>query len=201
MTDYSDILPEDDKAAQILLSDTGSDGRSNTQAELTIREDGTVSLGTRTYYGGDGTPMDEWHRRTLVYRINENADAKTLRDELRDGQRLSLLIDRVIEGHSVEWNGSNHVGRLDDDAEDADRELETALTDYTPYSGNVASAKLWLTGGTQLLRGVIQPDDTAEDLLATAEGDGWLITDGLGGFEAAIEEAAEERREVAEREG
>jgi hypothetical protein len=201
MTDYSDILPEDDKAAQILLSDTGSDGRSNTQAELTIEEDGTVSLGTRTYYGGDGTPLDEWHRRTLVYGISENANAETLRDELRDGQRLSLLIDRVIEGHSVEWNGSNHVGRLDDDAEDADRELEMALTNYTPYSGNVASAELWLTGGGLLLRNVIHPDDTAEDLLATAEGDGWLITDGLGGFEAAIEEAAQERREAAEREG
>jgi hypothetical protein len=41
--------------------------------------------------------------------------------------KLPGLLERVHAGHSVEWDGSNHVGRLDDDASAARDEIERIL--------------------------------------------------------------------------
>jgi hypothetical protein len=35
-----------------------------------------------------------------------------------------VLIDRIIAGHTVEWDGSNFVGRLTEDARDACDEIQ-----------------------------------------------------------------------------
>ena len=107
MTDYSNILPSDPKEAQIMLSDTGSNLAPTpyNQVLLLIHESGDVSLESRTYYGGDGTPMSEWHRRRLTFSVASGADAEALSDELAEGGALARLIDRVIAGHSVEWDG------------------------------------------------------------------------------------------------
>lgn len=164
---------------------------------ICIDEDSEVSLSTRTYWGGDGVPMREWHRRDLAYTVMPNADAATLRAELGEDGRLARLIDRIIAGHTTEWDGSNMVGKLTADAADADERLEERLYDYPTYDGQVASAEIWLTGGQQSLAECVEPDDTAEGLLEAAEGDGWIITDGIEGMRACVEQAAVERAEAA----
>jgi hypothetical protein len=162
---------------------------------LENNENGRVDLFARTYYGGDGVPVGEWHRRDLVFTVQPNADGEQLRADLAEGERVAVLIDRIKAGHSINWDGSNMVGTLSADAEDASQELEELLHDYPTYSGQVASAEIWLTGGTLGLTECVAPGDTAKNLLAAAEGDGWLITDGIEGMQACIEEAARERAE------
>jgi hypothetical protein len=197
MTNYTNILPTAERDAQILLSDTDG-GQGHTpynRVLLEINENGRVDLFARTYYGGDGVPVGEWHRRDLVFTVQPNADGEQLRADLAEGERVAVLIDRIKAGHSINWDGSNMVGTLSADAEDASQELEELLHDYPTYSGQVASAEIWLTGGTLGLTECVAPGDTAKNLLAAAEGDGWLITDGIEGMQACIEEAARERAE------
>ena len=65
---------------------------------------------------GDGVPMDIWHHRRLCWTIGAlTADAaNALMTEVLP------LAERVVAGYSPKWNGSNTVGELDDDAQDAD---------------------------------------------------------------------------------
>jgi hypothetical protein len=75
----------------------------------------------------------EWHQRDLRFVIANaksgavKLDTAALRRDLKAGGRLAVLIDRIIAGHSVDWDGSNMVGRLDDDAKEASEALEDAL--------------------------------------------------------------------------
>lgn len=145
-TDYSHLIP-----SECLLernpADTSCALRSYDTAYLSISEDG-VSFGTRTYYGGDGTPMDEWHQRTLHHIILSAEhgscllDVERLRDDLSPGGKLSGLIDRIRAGHSVEWDGSNMVGRLTKDAREASDLVEHHLCQV----GYASDADVWDTG-------------------------------------------------------
>lgn len=79
---------------------------------------------------GDGTPIREWHGIERNYGA-DNGDGRVDCDALReyiagDGQ---ALIARILSGGSREWNGSNHVGCMTDDAQDAEMEFSQALTD------------------------------------------------------------------------
>jgi hypothetical protein len=71
--------------------------------------------------GATGTPADEWHGRVLSQTFAGHPIESRVRDYLsRDG--LNLL-RRVAAGHTIRWNGSDHVGHLSDDAEAAWDEL------------------------------------------------------------------------------
>jgi hypothetical protein len=94
----------------------------------------TVTVYQRTPRGvGDGTPMDEWHGITRVYTADgetgeageTHVDPDALREYIEgDGQEL---LERIFASGSVEWDGSNHEGRLTDDALEAEAAFETAL--------------------------------------------------------------------------
>ncbi|KAA0678214.1 hypothetical protein [Azospirillum brasilense] len=152
MTDYTAIV-SDSLLLERTPADTSLACRSHEAALLVIDENGTVSIKTRTYVGGDGTPANEWHRRTLTYHLADAQngaralDIDHLKTDLADGGRLSILIDCIRAGHSVEWDGSNHVGRLTEDAQDAERELRDLINDdaYTS-TVEVWDAGAWLIG-------------------------------------------------------
>lgn len=201
MTDYTSILPATDLDLQrILCVDMGPSGTPYDRVHLDIDEDGAVSLTTRTYYGGDSTPMEIWHGRTLRYTVNPGADAEWLREHLAEGGELATLIDRIVAGHSVHWDGSNHVGRLTDEAQDASERLDALLSDAPLYSGSWSDAETWLIGDRRLadIAREIDADTTAQDLVSQAEGDGWIITDGIGGMESALQQVREAARGAAE---
>jgi hypothetical protein len=60
-------------------------------------------------------------------------DVDALRNDLSAGGELAVLIDRVIAGHSVDWDGRNMVGRMTDDAHDALSAIASALDDNDRY--------------------------------------------------------------------
>lgn len=109
-------------------------------AYVQLDEDGDV---TADWSGeiGNAVPMHVWHGRTLRWGVSESVRCDVLAELLR-GDALPLL-ERIYAGHSVEWNGHNHVGRLDNDAQEASDALERMLADL---SGEAHQAQVWDVG-------------------------------------------------------
>jgi hypothetical protein len=131
MTNYSSIVPRTRSLVRE-PRDTSCAVTSYQDAAIRIDENGAVTWSERWYYGGDGTPMAEWHQRDLRFEIanarhgKQKIDTARLKADLRNGV-LADLIDRIIAGHSIVWNGSNHVGRFTQDATDAADDLRDHL--------------------------------------------------------------------------
>jgi len=100
-------------------SDTGG----ITSTVLKIYEDGEVIV--TQDYNDNATPSDEWHSRTLTFSL-EHVNEDELREYLTDNR----LLERIVTGHSVEWNGNNLVGRLTEDAQDAANDLQDELKEF-----------------------------------------------------------------------
>lgn len=99
---------------------------------------------------GNAVPVGVWHRRVLRWNIpalTEGA-ANALLEE------IAPLAERVVAGYSERWDGSNHVGEFDADADDAieaiarlcDRDWSEgeviAVWDAADYLGNIGSIRL-----------------------------------------------------------
>ena len=54
------------------------------------------------------------------------------------------LFQRIVDGSEVEWDGNNFVGRLNEDAREAEEELEQLLEDYVDGSIGLWDAGEWL---------------------------------------------------------
>jgi hypothetical protein len=90
-------------------------------AYLRLTDDGSVDVDWDSEIGG-GVPADVWDRRTFRWYFG---DPSLTRDEIDILLALvAPLIARVHEGHSIEWDGSNYVGYLSDDAVEAEETLE-----------------------------------------------------------------------------
>lgn len=100
-------------------------------AYLLLDEDGNVSTDTRAPWDC-GSPIDEWHGRTRTWKVPAAVRGDALDYAFRNSKILELL-QRVHNGHSVDWNGNNYVGALDDDAEEASGELERRLGDLVTW--------------------------------------------------------------------
>lgn len=90
---------------------------------------------------GTAVPMRNWHGIARRYSIPVmSADcANQLMDELRP------LFERVVTGTTVEWNGSNHVGIINDDAWDAEEEIvEHIRLDTKHFGVDVRDACEWV---------------------------------------------------------
>ena len=99
-------------------------GQTNAQpAYVEMCEDGTITADSDGNIGG-GMSFDVYHGRTIRWGINNSLRGDTLADTLE--QRLDLF-QRVHDGQSIEWNGNNYVGRLDDDAQEAHDEIAAEL--------------------------------------------------------------------------
>lgn len=91
-------------------------------AFIEMDEDGAVGVDWDGIIGG-GVPMDVWHRQTQRWSIPNTLTGAALADFL-GREDVQALLYRIHAGHSVEWDGSNHVGRLTQDAVDASYALE-----------------------------------------------------------------------------
>jgi hypothetical protein len=200
MTDYSNILPTDEHEAQKMLSSCmgGPSYTPYDRARIIIEEGGKVSLSVKTFYGGDGTPMDVWHSLTLEFDLPGNTDAEWLREQLTGGN-IANLIDRIITGHSVMWDGNNNVGRLTTEAQDSCERL-SYLLETAPLSDlTVTTAQEWLWDGataTDVAKSI--KDETPESLLAFAESDSIVIRDGIEGMREAVEDILAKAQEESE---
>jgi hypothetical protein len=139
-----------------------ADGRSRDSLRLLI-EDGEFQLDLHTYYGGDGVPEAEWHQRRLVLHIKSGqmiVDPDKLRDAL---EQARPLVERVIAGHSVEWDGSNYVGRLTDDASASLDALDDlfARADLSDDRYMLWDVAEWLAHENAESLGIVGADDDA----------------------------------------
>ncbi|WP_431273639.1 hypothetical protein ACQ858_15875 [Variovorax ureilyticus] len=91
-------------------------------AYLLLDEDGVCTLETRAPWE-NLSPAAEWHGRTQMWALPANASGVALHTLLTDEDTIELL-QRVYDGHSIDWDGNNYAGMLDDDATEAYDELE-----------------------------------------------------------------------------
>ena len=141
-------------------------------AYVIMTEDGTV---TADYSGeiGNGVPMYVWHNRTLRWRVPSTIRGSCLAEKLQSPE-VAALLQRVHDGHTVEWDGSNYAGKLTADAQAADEALEKALA-YPDGQDNVAvwDVNDFLFGGCALPE--LWPDSldaAVEQLTAESEREG-----------------------------
>ena len=97
-------------------------------AFIYMGEDGRVWADYNEDPDGATVTMDVHHRRTLRWSIPESITGKAL-DVLLEA--ITPLLERVHAGHSIEWDGHNNKGWLDDDATAASEEIEQAIAALT----------------------------------------------------------------------
>lgn len=158
-------------------------------AYVSLDEDGNVHA---DYCGiiGSGQPMDVWHGRTRRWGVNPEVNGDRLADLLESG-KVRALLERVHAGHSVEWDGSNYVGRLTDDARGASDDLGRIFVDETRTvdGGGVWRAGDWIdpASAEDLLKQGEGLADAAERLVAEAKAERVAIEGGKGDMLDAIE--------------
>jgi hypothetical protein len=94
------------------------------EAYLTLDEDGEVGLTTLWPHGG--TPAHIWHGRTRTWKMDAAVHGGHLRAFLESDSTLDLL-EAVHQSHTVEWDGHNEAGRLDECGWQASEALQTGL--------------------------------------------------------------------------
>lgn len=82
---------------------------------------------------GDSTPMDVWHGRTVRWSVSPYVSGEALKKLLAD-ENFAALLERVHKGHSIEWDGNNWIGRLDDSAGKASLDIQYLLYDVEQAS-------------------------------------------------------------------
>lgn len=104
---------------------------------LQLDETGRLTILT-TSPSANAVPMAVRHGRTHTWTIPATTTGQGLWTYLQ--QTGLALMERVYQGHSVEWDGSNHVGRLDDDATAADERL---TVDFERFHEIADQAEVW----------------------------------------------------------
>lgn len=218
MTDYSHLVPDVFVLARSPADSTCAP-RSWDTAMLRIDEDHTVSLVRRERHGpNDGVPVSEWHNRVMTFDLacarhgQRAVDVERLRADLAEGGSLSGLIDRIIAGHSVGWDGSNMRARFTDDAREAFDDLGCQLWSGDGYAADteVWSAENWLWGGSstadQVLHNIGLTDHATDQQVRTtasviqdeAEEDGIVLTGSVAdAIRQIIEQARDDNAEEA----
>lgn len=117
---------------------------------------------------GGAVPMSVWHRRVLRVSVSPRISGDALADHM-ESEDFRALIRRVIAGHRVEWDGSNHVGQIDEDGEDALDAIGESLEQF----GEDDLTQIWLAGD-YLFRGctlaeVWPKDKTIEEAVTCLE--------------------------------
>lgn len=90
-------------------------------------EDGTLWADYNAEIGS-AVPEAVWNGRTIRFPAPcmTAAGMNHLMDE------IAPLADRVLAGSEIEWDGNNHVGKLDEDAQDASDEIERICDELEP---------------------------------------------------------------------
>ncbi len=115
-----------------------------------------------------GVPSDVWHGLVRRYTVPAGVLSYKLEALLSDPDLLALL-NRVLAGSETVWDGSNYVGRLTDDAKDAEDEIERYLEgniDHADDCGTVESIGRYMADADLSLEDVIGDD---WDLASAAE--------------------------------
>lgn len=102
---------------------------------------GTLRATTDGEIGG-AVPMRVFHGRVRRYSIPEGAQPADVNKLMDD---LVPIFERVLAGYECEWDGSNHTGRLDDAASQAEEEIEQRVCDAELRTLYVEDAGDWFS--------------------------------------------------------
>lgn len=115
-------------------------------AYLELDEHGAVSVDWDGEIG-NAMPMSVWHKRDLRWTLPSPLLRGFALSDFLDDQDVRKALARVHAGRSIEWDGSNKVGRYTPDAEaaieDVRRLIDEQLADEENY-GHVWSPADWL---------------------------------------------------------
>lgn len=108
-------------------------------AYIRMDEDGEIDA----WVNGEinGTPSYVWHGRTLTWRVPSDVKGDALLAFVKEHQHL---FERVYLGHEVDWDGRNHVGTLDEDAQEASEAIEAEAGSLYDETIDVCSMAEWM---------------------------------------------------------
>jgi hypothetical protein len=88
---------------------------------------------------GNAIPMDVYHGHTRRYAIPclLMDAANNLLDD------IAPLAERVITGYESKWDGNNHVATLDDDAQQAEAEIEKTCETEMEQADETNTVQMW----------------------------------------------------------
>jgi len=164
---------------------------------------------------GNAIPFSVYHGVQMRWSISPLISGAVLDELLTEGSELRLLLADVHAGHTVEWDGSNHVGRLTDSAKDASILAEWHLDAVAANPDNLA--QVWdaadylqavehvTSGGIAIGDDWLVTAETSEEALEVlcceieeaAQADGVLLT-GLSEHLQDLQQRAREEAEEAE---
>lgn len=135
-----------------------------TYTELWLDPQERIATVDQEYRTG-ATTFAIWHSCELTFRINGHPKADGMKEYLESDEVQSLL-NTICDGHSIEWDGNNHVGHFTEDALNAKEKLERDLAEYYDSDGwNFWDVDNWLQYGVDELTA----DTTDEEIKALAE--------------------------------
>lgn len=141
-------------------------------AYLELDEDGNVEADWDGEIGG-GTPMTVWNGRSLRWTLPDALTGEAVADFVAR-EDVAALLARIHDGHSVEWDGSNNVGRLTEDAREAQDDLEQ-LIQGNPFSESdfawVMTAREWAFNNQTVAEVWPDPAETLDAAAARVSGD------------------------------
>lgn len=93
---------------------------------LILQKNGAVALAVR--HQSAGTPSGEWNNVNTGFRI-VNVGPRAL-TKFVNSEQTQTLLRRIHAGKVVAWDGHNHSGKFDADAQEAYEVLYSLLADF-----------------------------------------------------------------------
>lgn len=146
----------------------------------------------------NGVSMAQWHGHVRAYKIPNNLTAGGLSMLLND-KALQALLVRVAAGATEEWDGSNHVTTLDDDAGEANDAALRFCDELIPEdygSLDVWDAYQWLD--SEDYGDLVQPGEDDEDAVYRIRAE--ALKNGVYMTHANLKSALAYKKEQAESE-
>lgn len=173
------------------------DGQVNPQpAYLELDSEGGVLVYADPTIGS-GMSFDVWHGRSLCWPIPWNLSVTGI-DWMLD--KYAETLQKIHDGHTVEWDGSNHVGRLTDEAkelsDDLDFELDGRAIFDESHFDQIWDAVDWFGNDFEdTLQGYFLAKDRSAYLrgLVHEAGQDGVVVEGLTQFAMMLEEELESR--------
>ena len=176
-----------------IAGDHGSKFSEDDAVLMLTYSHGSWALDAETSGLSDGVSSEVYHRHTLSYELHR-ANLLVLRDEDKPkilallGTDLPELLQRIANGHSIEFDGRNRVGVLTPDAQQASDTLLERIdsAEYDEAFPSALDADEWLG---ESLHEIVHK--TPEAILAESEEQGVRIWGGACAVSAVLREYAE----------
>jgi len=120
----------------------------------------------------NATPIDEWNGLVIASKISGHPNRSQALWVLEEDAHL---IERVVNGHSTEWDGHNWIGKLNHDAESALEELIQDLENCDPEEVGLYSCDDWFDSCTPKMLGIswFTTDDEIKEIATKLEADAY----------------------------